>query len=179
MNKRIFISIYNKISRILRPNSEYNKDESLDIYDTSFVYSIDPDDFFFHDWTPDKVKKIAKQEYDLNRFDEKGNTLLFYTQDLEIIKSLLSSSININHRRNDGLNALGPSSIDKAILLLQNGIDISIYKDGLYYSLYPSLFCERKIELIQAELAEIERKNLSSVIAQETVPMPNRRKLRL
>ncbi|HCT5370122.1 TPA: hypothetical protein OT044_004334 [Citrobacter koseri] len=118
MNKRIFISIYNKISRILRPNSEYNKDEPLDIYDTSFVYSIDPDDFFFHDWTPDKVKKIAKQEYDLNRFDEKGNTLLFYTQDLEIIKSLLSSSININHRRNDGLNALGPSSIDKAILLL-------------------------------------------------------------
>lgn len=179
MNKSTFISIYNKISKILRPNSQNDKDKPLDIYDTSLVYSIDPDDFFFHDWTPNTVKKISEQEYDLNRFNEKGNTLLFHIQDLEIIKSLLSSGININHRRNDGLNALGPSSIDKTILLLQNGIDISIYKDGIYYSLYPSLFCERKIELIQAELAEIERKNLSSVIAPETVPMPNSRKLRL
>lgn len=179
MNKNTFTSIYDKISKMLRPNSEHNKEEPLDIYDTSLFYSIDPDDFFFHDWTPDKVKKIAAQGYDLNRLDEKGNTLLFYIHDNETMHCLLSHGLNINHIRNDGLNALGPANIDKSTFLLEHDIDISIYQYGFYYSLYPSLFCQRKIELIQAALAEIERKNLSSVIVPDLEQLPNGRKLRL
>lgn len=68
--------------------------------------------------------------HNVNKRDDKGNTPLFYTTDIDEIKKLIALGANVNHENYKHRTPLFNANFDKAKILIESGANVNHLDEG-------------------------------------------------